>query len=194
MCVMYAPFAPLAFGYRNMNYEHPTDQLQNARSYVPLSSRIQLYSGSYSASAIAVYVHLVARASWAPGPENGTIRTSIREMSQFLHMAPQTIRRSVNELQRGYPFGILSKNRRVAPPLIEIVETTGKTKKKRHLIRILKLNLMMGYDQSQNHIDWAKASNLAELDLSRIHQEVRNELRDLFNLVANGVDPKLFGK
>ena len=109
-------------------------------------------------------------------------------------MAPQTIRRSVNELLRGYPFGILSKNRRIAPPLIEIMETTGKTKKKRHLIRILKLNLMMGYDQSQNHIDWAKGSTSAEFELSKIQQEIRNELNHLFNLASKGVDPELFGK
>lgn len=109
-------------------------------------------------------------------------------------MAPCTIRRSVNELLRGYPFGILSKNRKSAPPLIEILETTGKTKKKRYFIRILKLNLMSGYNDPLLRNDWANGPNQPELNLSKVHQEIRNEIRDLFDFVAKGINPELFGK
>ena len=152
-------------------------------SYAPISTRLAEYISCYSPSAISLYTYLVTKANWNTGPDHGTLEIRVKEMSRGTGLSTPTIRRSLRELARGYPLGILSKNKRKAPSLIEIQTHCGKTRRKRCAIIILRLNKTCVANTPVN-------ATLVELE-----EEVRTKINGLIDIVSKGINTsQLFGK
>ena len=110
---------------------------EDQAAYAPLPRIVRAFLGSYGPASISVYVYMALAADWTPGSRRGTLETSILELSRALHLSRPTVRAAIRELSFGYLCGLPSRNGRPAPPLLRIIEQTGRTQKKRFTIRIL---------------------------------------------------------
>jgi len=125
----------------------------------------------------------VTIANWDPGDSHGVIVTSMKNMKSGTGLSAPTVRRALRELARGYPLGILSKNKGKAPALIEIQSLSGKTRRNRIRIRISKIT------------KYRDATSPVNATLVELEKEINSKINALVETVAKNADmSSLFGK
>lgn len=177
-----------------------TEQEPKSRStYVPVSRGLRPYLGVYSPQAVTLYLLLINDAAWRPGPDHGKLKITIKALQEDLGWHRQTIRNALDELVKGHPIRLKTRNNMTSPPFIEILEVEGKTRGKTTTIRILKAKLTAkAYHSESWRAPRARARAQEpppEIDLKDPQNEGEAIAGNLIKDLADRFDPSdLFGQ
>jgi len=157
---------------------------QSSEPYVPLSKGLREHLGAYSGNALKTYIWLLTGAGWLLGPDYGIVEFCIVDLMSGGGLARNTAKATLQELARGYPVGILSKNKQAAPALIDILESRGSTRGKVYRVRIRRAKMTAACFASR-----ARAKTELEKDIAK------GKVQEIVDDLIGGMDArKLFGK
>ena len=112
---------------------------QYNKGFYPKSRGAIEYIAAYSDAAWKLYDFILANATWDVNDRNpiyGTFEFQIADTSRTLGHHPQTIKRSLRELN----FGYIDRNPMI-PPFIEIMNVKGSTRAQWITVKVLKAKL-----------------------------------------------------